>query len=66
MLALARQRAAGSGAPLLHLARCFVSLGYEAFGEDAASNLKVRLVEELGRMLSWLEGSSRLPRVLHM
>lgn len=41
MLALVRQRAAAaSGGHLLQLVRNF-TLGYEAFGDDAASNLKV-------------------------
>ncbi len=43
MLALARQRTASSGGHLLQLVRNF-TLGYEAFGEDAASNLKVVVV----------------------
>ncbi|PRW58590.1 short chain dehydrogenase reductase family isoform B [Chlorella sorokiniana] len=43
MLALARQRAANSGSHLLQLVRG-LSLGYEAFGEDAASNLKGKVV----------------------
>ena len=50
MLSLARQRAAASSGPLLHLARCFsASLGYEALGEEASSELKVGGRRQAGR-----------------